>query len=157
MQSSSAKGVSGLHWPLHPDVGEPFFTKQLLWTHFVLHFMWHKPEPAVGQQRPDTAQYPGESTASQLRVLQRSWRPGSPSSPPRVTTHPVCHPSFYIYMFLLYISIAPAGGTCCNQVNQGLADNCSSAGPPHQRNRVIHRLHLHLHLYSLDNEGTGGS
>ena len=25
MQLSSAKGVSGLHWPLHPVVGEPFF------------------------------------------------------------------------------------------------------------------------------------
>ena len=77
----------------------------------------------MGEQHPDTTQYPGESTAKQLQALQRSWRPGSPSSPPQGDTLTLSialhHPSTYL---LLSTSILESAGvTCFIQVTGELA------------------------------------
>ena len=87
---------------------------------------------------------------TQLRALQRSWRPGSPSSPPQgdtLTLSITLHHPFYLFSNLYNIYSASAGVTCCNQVTGGLADGCSSAGPPHQRS--LHHTSITISLQQL--------
>ncbi len=90
MLKSYAKGAPVFHKSFHSDVEEPFSKKELLRTCFMS--FWHGPEPAMGQQHPDTIQYNTITRriySLQWWALERSWRPGCPASPP----HPVSHPS----------------------------------------------------------------